>query len=179
MARAAAQKSDRPTEYSDELAQTILDRMARGEMLDDILTDSDMPDRHIVDGWAIDPNLHEFHGRLVRAREALAYRLAEKALSVAQDPEKGNINERRLIADQLWKFAAVAAPMGFGKQGYRPSRGMMASGGARPIAAPESLPAQAESTSDCPDHLQTLIQRATDDSLPQRDKVNSKSSGPF
>ncbi len=178
MPRTSAKAPDRPTEYSHELAQVILDRMADGEMLDAICKDGDMPTRTTVDGWAINSDIDGFAGHLVRAREALAYRLAEQAVAASQDPEKGNINERRLLADQLWKFAAIAAPMGFGKQGYRPSRGMMASGGALGAPAP-STPAsgddEGDSAAGCPDHLRHLIHNIAAEDVPD-DRVNGKPS---
>ena len=182
MPRTFAKAPDRPTEYSHELAQVILDRMAGGEMLDAICKDGDMPTRTTVDGWYINSDIHGFAETLVRAREALAYRLAEQAVAASQDPEKGNINERRLLADQLWKFAAIAAPMGFGKQGYRPSRGMMARGGALGAPAP-STPAtrvdEGDSDEDCPGHLQGLMGNVAMQGPPDDGHVNGKSSGPF
>jgi len=78
-------KNGRPSIYSDSLAEIICERLARGESLNKICSDADMPSRDSVMRW-VESN-PEFCNRYARARE----RQAEYFLDLIVD-ETGEID---------------------------------------------------------------------------------------
>lgn len=94
-------KTGRPSIFTQELADTICERLANGESLKAICEDDDMPDRWTV--WKWDRDNHEgFSHKYARAREHQGDHYFDQCLEVAdgkgvakgRDPQ-----ERRLMFD--------------------------------------------------------------------------------
>ena len=174
MARTSAKDTDRPTSYTDEIAQVVLDRMAGGEMLSAICEDPTMPDRPTVNGWAINIDIHRFAERLARAREALAHCFADDALKLSMDFDNGKAHDRRLQVETLKWYAAATYPEAFGRlAGTKQPRA-----GSAPAAAPAGSPAprvdEGDSGEDCPGHLRGLMGNVAMQGPPEDGQVNGK-----
>lgn len=73
----------RPTDYTQETADIICERLADGESLRTICDDEDMPARSTVFRWL---SLHkEFSDQYARAKEVQAEVLADELISIADD----------------------------------------------------------------------------------------------
>jgi hypothetical protein len=73
----------RPTDYTQETADIICERLADGESLRTICDDADMPARSTVFRWL---SLHkEFSDQYARAKEVQAEVLADELISIADD----------------------------------------------------------------------------------------------
>lgn len=80
-------KRGRPTDYSEEIALSICERMVNGESLRSICRDSDMPDLSTVFRWK---DKHpEFREQYAHAREMQAEVLAEEIVEIADTPMIG------------------------------------------------------------------------------------------
>jgi hypothetical protein len=102
----------RPTDYSEELAIAICDRLSSGEPLSKICADKAMPGRTTVYAWR---HAHpQFQNRYARAREDAGDIWAERALEAAlsADPETAAAN--RLKFDGLRWYASKLAPKVYG-----------------------------------------------------------------
>ena len=175
MARTSANNTIRPTEYSDEIAQTIFDRMADGEKLSAICEDATMPDLPTVNRWAVNSDLQEFSGRLVRAREELACRFADKALTLSEDYNNGAAHDRRLHIETLKWYAAAVYPEAFGRlAGTKQRRAGSASGAAGKPATPVPHDDEGEAAADCPDHLLELMGDVVMQGPAEDGRVNGK-----
>ena len=75
----------RPTEFSDEVADANLERIAGGESLVSVCRSDDMPHRATVFRWIADPSRPEFRDMYARAREAQAEYMADEILEIADD----------------------------------------------------------------------------------------------
>ncbi len=71
----------RPTIYTEELAETICNRIAEGETLERIARDEGMPCRRTV--WEWSKARPEFNHMLQRARELMAVSFVDEALEIA------------------------------------------------------------------------------------------------
>ena len=175
MARTSAKDTARPTDYSDEIAQSLLDRMADGERLSAICEDATMPDLPTVSRWAVSSDLQEFADRLVRAREELACRFADKALELSEDYKNGSAHDRRLQIDTLKWYAAATYPEAFGRlAGTKQPRA-----GSAPDGSPAPRDDEGEVAGDCPAHLRHLVDGIAAEDIPDADKINGKSGAPF
>jgi hypothetical protein len=74
----------RPTVYTEEIATSILTRLAAGEPLRTICRDERMPAESTVRAWAHDPN-HPIAARYAQAREVGFFSLADEILQIADD----------------------------------------------------------------------------------------------
>ena len=73
----------RPSDYSEELADRICERIADGESVRNICLDDDMPNKATVFRWL---GKHEaFRDQYARAREAQSEHLADELLDIADD----------------------------------------------------------------------------------------------
>ena len=81
---AAPKTAGRPTAYSPEIADEILDRLAAGEPLRTICRDEGMPAESTVRAWSLDQN-HPISARYARAREAGFWSMADEMLEIADD----------------------------------------------------------------------------------------------
>ena len=73
----------RPSEYNDEVASLICERIADGQSLRSICGDADMPATSTVFKWLTEQNA--FSEQYTRAREAQADALFDEILEIADD----------------------------------------------------------------------------------------------
>ena len=102
----------RPSDYSPELADKILTRLANGESLNSICKDEGIPERVTVYRWVL--NNDEFCNKYRIAREQQADSLADdcQAIADAATPEDWTVARLRVQARQ-WA-AAKMAPRKYG-----------------------------------------------------------------
>lgn len=104
----------RPSAYSDELADTICERMANGESLRNICRDDGFPDRNTVLRWLAKQEHAEFAAKYARAREAQADYLAEDMQDVADGAKPEDVQVARLrVLTMQWR-ASKLAPKRYG-----------------------------------------------------------------
>lgn len=92
------------TEFRQEIADKLLERLAEGESLRAICRDDDMPARSTVFKWLADPAHSAFVDQYARAREAQAEALFEDILEIADDKSGdvkivGRDGEEREVCD--------------------------------------------------------------------------------
>lgn len=75
----------RGTDYTDEIAAEICERLADGESLRTICADSEMPNRSTVFRWLADEGNVSFRDQYARAREAQADAIFDDILEIADD----------------------------------------------------------------------------------------------
>ena len=98
--------------YTEELAQTICDRIADGESLRAICRDDDMPDRATALKW-LDKH-DDFATKYARAREAQADHLFEDMQQVADTGNPEDVQRARLrVMTMQWR-ASKLAPKKYG-----------------------------------------------------------------
>jgi hypothetical protein len=83
----APKKTGRPSKYTPEIAQEILDRISRGEPLLQICRDDRMPERRTVYDWL--DRIDGLSAQFTRARDAGCDAMAEEALIIANTPLTG------------------------------------------------------------------------------------------
>jgi hypothetical protein len=81
----------RPTEYTDEIGETICDRIVDGESLRTICADAGMPDEATVLGWV--SSHREFRDQYEIAREFPVQALLDETIEIIDDPS-GRLVER-------------------------------------------------------------------------------------
>jgi hypothetical protein len=81
----------RPTEYTDEIGETICDRIVDGESLRTICADAGMPDEATVLGWI--SSHREFRDQYEIAREFPVQTLLDETIDIIDDPS-GYLVER-------------------------------------------------------------------------------------
>lgn len=94
----------RPSEFNQITAKTICDRLACGESLRGICTDSNMPDRTTVNRWADQDE--DFAASIARAREAQADYMDDRILEISEKILTGEIDPnagRVAIAAFQWR----------------------------------------------------------------------------
>ena len=98
---AAKRKIGRPSKYTPQLASTICDRIANGEMLPSICDTPDIPAMGTVLRWAA--TLPVFRELYERAREVRLERMAEEMIEIADESSHDTIStERGEFADKEW-----------------------------------------------------------------------------
>ena len=83
----APKKTGRPSKYTPEIAQEILDRISTGEPLMKICRDEHIPERRTVYDWL--ERIDGLSAQFARAREAGCDAMAEEALIIANTPLTG------------------------------------------------------------------------------------------
>jgi hypothetical protein len=102
----------RPSDFTDELASAICDRLAAGEPLTKICADENMPGRSTVCAWR---HAHpEFQTKYARAREDAGDVWAERALQAALSADPVTAVANRLKFDGLRWYASKLAPRTYG-----------------------------------------------------------------
>lgn len=88
----------RPTSYTDDIAQQILERMGQGESLRAICRDEGTPGRTTVKGWIRGEGgaPASFPTQYAHARELRAEHLAEEALEIADEKPVDNVEVQAL-----------------------------------------------------------------------------------
>jgi hypothetical protein len=89
----------RPSSYSEELAASILERLADGESLRSICDDEEMPDKSTVFRW-LTAN-ETFRDQYALAREAQADALFDDVLAIADDG-RNDWMRRKFGDDERW-----------------------------------------------------------------------------
>lgn len=109
---ATRKKAGRPSSYSEDLANLILDRLEAGESLTDICAEPGMPSMRTVLRWAAEHAgfCHEYS----RAREAQAERMDDSIQKEAEATTPENAHAQRVKIDALKWRAAKMAPKKFG-----------------------------------------------------------------
>jgi hypothetical protein len=87
----------RPTAYTAELAQRILDGLADGRTLLDVCDDAGMPAARTVHRWGIN-DVEGFAARVREAREIGCHHLAEETVAIADDGRNDWMARRRANA---------------------------------------------------------------------------------
>lgn len=102
----------RPSKFSDELADTICNRLMSGESLVKICSDESMPDRVTVIRWM--GRDEDFATKCARAREAQADLMDDKIIEVAEacTPDTWKSDKVKISAYQ-WR-ASKLAPKKYG-----------------------------------------------------------------
>ena len=114
----------RPSEYTPELGEQLLDRLASGEILRAICDDPDMPYRRTVRRWRDESP--EFAARYAHARAIGLDQIAEQTLEIADGATDANVQSARLRVDtRKWLVAKLAAK----KYGERIAHEVEGSGG--------------------------------------------------
>ena len=97
----------RPSKYSQQVADEIVERMLGGEHIVQICNDEKMPGRSTVYRWMDD--YPDFGTRIARAREGLADFLAWKILQMAEKSTNETANADRVkLAAWQWHAARLA-----------------------------------------------------------------------
>jgi len=116
----------RPTDFTEELASAICERIADGESLRAICRDDNTPAQSTVFRWLADPTRADFRERYARAREAAIQAYEEDILDVSEgvltytDKEgneridTGDVQRRKLRADNLKWIMSKLAPKKYG-----------------------------------------------------------------
>lgn len=98
----------RPTDYNEEKAAEICERLASGESLRSICLDEDMPVRSTVFRWL--SHHDEFSIQYTRAREEQADAIFDEILDIADDGRNDWMEKNGSDGESLgWQFNAEAA----------------------------------------------------------------------
>ncbi|WP_200952406.1 transposase [Mesorhizobium sp. Root552] len=132
MTEATSKGPGRPSDYSEELADIICERLADGESLRSICRDEGMPHASTVCRWLASDDRTAFREQYARARELQADALFDEALEIADTPvegvtyketEKGTyvtrgdmIEHRRLRVDTRKWMVGKLAPKKYGEK---------------------------------------------------------------
>lgn len=114
-------KIGRPSLYTEEIAESILDRLAAGESLAEVCRTKGFPNERTVRGWTVD-DVHDFAPRYWRARMIQAHGWLDEIREEldrpleAADPKALNaeVQLRRLKVDTLKWGLAKLLPANFG-----------------------------------------------------------------
>jgi hypothetical protein len=131
-------KRGRPSDYTDDIATAICDRLAEGESLRAICAAEGMPDKATVLRWI--SGHKEFRDEYAWAREAQADDILEQILEIANDAsrdyvektgadgkvtwvvDKEHIARCGLRIDALFRIVELLAPKKYGNQQKRAQR---------------------------------------------------------
>ena len=96
------------TRYTAELAEAILDRLAKGETLRAICRDDGMPPAPTVLEWVKDDR-EGFAERYARVRESGAYAMADELIEIAAGQSgSGDVQRDKLHVDTLkWTLSKI------------------------------------------------------------------------
>ncbi|CAN7599965.1 terminase small subunit protein [Mesorhizobium amorphae] len=75
----------RPSEFTQEIANAICERLAEGKSLRSICLADDMPDRVTIHRWLLDPAREAFCNQYARAREMQADTHVDEMQDIADD----------------------------------------------------------------------------------------------
>jgi hypothetical protein len=105
----------RPSKYTDELAEEICDRIAKGESIKQICADKEsgwLPGESTVYRWLAENE--GFRERYAHAREAQADGKFDQAWEIAHTATAENVQVARLQVDTIKWQAAKLAPKKYG-----------------------------------------------------------------
>lgn len=104
-------KAGRPSIYTPELGESILERLAAGESMVQICQGEEMPGLRTVMRWAAEDE--KFGTEYARAREAQAEVMDDKILKAADEANKDPQAARVKVEAYKWR-AAKLAPKRYG-----------------------------------------------------------------
>jgi hypothetical protein len=93
-------KIGRPTDYNEELAETILTRIIEGQGVAEIGRDEEMPDKSTIFRWLAKDK--EFRDRYARAKEVCADYMAEELLDIADNASNDWMARNGKDEDERW-----------------------------------------------------------------------------
>lgn len=111
----------RPSDYTDEIAAAICERLSEGESLNRICKDPHMPSAGTVFRWLQKHDM--FRENYVRAKEEAAELMAEEILDIADEPpamtaegkiDAASVQHQRLRIDTRKWIAAKLKPKKYG-----------------------------------------------------------------
>lgn len=88
-----AKKRGQPTKYTEEIGNTICERLSNGESLVKICQDEGMPPRATVYGWITQQE--EFSNKYTRAREGQGHYYADDVDEILQRMYSGEIDAQK------------------------------------------------------------------------------------
>jgi hypothetical protein len=96
----------RPTAYNENLALAICSRLAKGETLERICQDDDMPLKRLVCAWLLDTDRADFAASYRKAREIQAGIMAEELVAIADETTQQNHYAQKIRVDtRKWLIA--------------------------------------------------------------------------
>lgn len=107
-------RKGRPSKYSQELADEICERLAKGRSLRQICTDEDMPGRSAVLRWLRDKE--DFRSQYAHAREEQADFWADEIIEISDAPmsEPFEVQQAKLRSDNRKWIASKLKPKKYG-----------------------------------------------------------------
>lgn len=107
-------KVGRPTDYSEELATLICERLVKGESLNKICQDDDIPEIGTIFRWLSEKQ--DFNDKYVRAKQEQSDTFQEKIHEVADEVLKGKYdpNAARVAIDAYKWTASKLKPKKYG-----------------------------------------------------------------
>jgi hypothetical protein len=105
----------RPSIFSEELAETILNRLAGGESLRSICRDDSMPAMSSVLLWVVDGRHKSFSEQYAIARAAQGYYYADSILEISAELARGELDHQsaKVIIDAYKWTAERNAPKAY------------------------------------------------------------------
>lgn len=107
-------KTGRPSKYSDEMAETICEKIANGRSLRSICAEDGMPPMKTIYRW-LEAN-EEFRHQYARARDKQADYFAEEIIEIADsaEAESAAVSKAKLQIDARKWAASKIAPKKYG-----------------------------------------------------------------
>lgn len=107
-------KAGRPSTFTQEIAQTICDRLASGDSLRKICSDDDMPDRVTANRWMA--KIPEFAASIASAREDQSEYMFDKINDISEQVLEGLVdsNAARVAIAALQWTAGKLKPKKYG-----------------------------------------------------------------
>lgn len=102
-----APKRGRPTEFEQEVADAICQRMALGESLRKICRDEEMPAESTVRLWAVSDRAG-FYAQYARARASQMEAMAEDIIDIADDKDEDPQRARLRVDTRKWLMSKIA-----------------------------------------------------------------------
>lgn len=93
----------RPTLYTEEIANTICERLIEGQTIREIAEDENMPSKRTITRWATEPE-HPFWPLYVRAREAQCIGMAEEILEISDDGSNDWMQRQGKDGETSWQL---------------------------------------------------------------------------
>jgi hypothetical protein len=106
----------RPSDFTQEIADEICDRLGKGESIREICADDWLPHKSTVYRWLGDENNRAFRDQYACAREAQADGKFDKAWEIASAATVETVQLARLQVDTVKWQASKLAPKKYGEK---------------------------------------------------------------
>jgi terminase small subunit-like protein len=90
----------RPSLYTAEIAERVLDELAGGRTLRDVCRDDGMPPHNTVRGWVVGDR-EGFAARYTRARETGYQLMVDEILAIADDNSRDLVDRQAIHRDRI------------------------------------------------------------------------------